>query len=691
MIHRQDEEQVYFTGEAMEERYQLSIGRIRELAGDPEIKKPFEEYFRQMAFFLLKLDGLYQCIKADLYKTERLEGLEVWNQELYGDILPGQYETSYANPEYAVKMLGEEFGRILSFLYTELRAEIVYAYEQRLFDMVITNELFLEVYSLMREESSYRKIKDAVYWFVSDYSEITVMDRIEEQLDVNRDFAVKVIMESDLSDLRYLYYYGEYISENEKKMAEFLNSLPQEEIDSLAFPYTDGYREGFELAGIDFSKKKTVNIRYPIGMERVVRAAICQFEKQGLKPVIYRNAVSTIHKRQNIRVGYLSTSPNRQYDYDHRFDHAIYLDKAFIDRKLQNLKKAYEAYKEEAAVFAGPACIETFGEKPFSPVNKEAAYRLTEKQQKLSVEYASESGKITNSYIVPQERSFTIIAYPLPEIGDNFSEIFREIVKVNTLDKDMYRQIQQCLINALDQAVKVKILGQGKNETDLTVSLAELSNPEKETLFENCLADVNIPVGEVFTSPKLKGTTGVLHVTGVYLNELYYENLKITFQDGMIADYSCTNFEQEEKNKAFIKENVLFHHETLPMGEFAIGTNTTAYQMAKDYQIEDKLPILIAEKMGPHFAVGDTCYSHAEENQVYNPDGKEIIAKENECSLLRHEKEEEAYFNCHTDITIPYDELGSITAILKDGREKKLIENGRFVLPGTEALNLAFH
>lgn len=691
MIHRQDEEQVYFTGEAMEERYQLSIGRIRELAGDPEIKKPFEEYFRQMAFFLLKMDGLYQWIKADLYKKERLEGLEVWNQELYGDILPGQYETSYANPEYAVKMLGEEFGRILSFLYTELRAEIVYAYEQRLFDMVITNELFLEVYSLMREESSYRKIKDAVYWFVSDYSEITVMDRIEEQLDVNRDFAVKVIMESDLSDLRYLYYYGEYISENEKKMAEFLNSLPQEEIDSLAFPYTDGYREGFELAGIDFSKKKTVNIRYPIGMERVVRAAICQFEKQGLKPVIYRNAVSTIHKRQNIRVGYLSTSPNRQYDYDHRFDHAIYLDKAFIDRKLQNLKKAYEAYKEEAAVFAGPACIETFGEKPFSPVNKEAAYRLTEKQQKLSVEYASESGKITNSYIVPQERSFTIIAYPLPEIGDNFSEIFREIVKVNTLDKDMYRQIQQCLINALDQAVKVKILGQGKNETDLTVSLAELSNPEKETLFENCLADVNIPVGEVFTSPKLKGTTGVLHVTGVYLNELYYENLKITFQDGMIADYSCTNFEQEEKNKAFIKENVLFHHETLPMGEFAIGTNTTAYQMAKDYQIEDKLPILIAEKMGPHFAVGDTCYSHAEENQVYNPDGKEIIAKENECSLLRHEKEEEAYFNCHTDITIPYDELGSITAILKDGREKKLIENGRFVLPGTEALNLAFH
>ena len=49
------------------------------------------------------------------------------------------------------------------------------------------------------------------------------------------------------------------------------------------------------------------------------------------------------------------------------------------------------------------------------------------------------------------------------------------------------------------------IKGRGKNKTDLKICLQELSNPEKETLFENCVADVNIPVGEVFTSPKLAG------------------------------------------------------------------------------------------------------------------------------------------------------------------------------------------
>ena len=128
-------------------------------------------------------------------------------------------------------------------------------------------------------------------------------------------------------------------------------------------------------------------------------------------------------------------------------------------------------------------------------------------------------------------------------------------------------------------------------------------------------------------------------------------------------------------------------HETLPRGEFAIGTNTTAYRMAKEYQIGAKLPILIAEKTGPHFAVGDTCYSHAEDTAVYNPNGKEIIARDNEKSLLRKEDMSKAYFNCHTDITIPYDELGAITVIRPDGSTADIIRDGLFRVEGAEELN----
>ena len=137
----------------------------------------------------------------------------------------------------------------------------------------------------------------------------------------------------------------------------------------------------------------------------------------------------------------------------------------------------------------------------------------------------------------------------------------------------------------------------------------------------------------------------------------------------------------------YIFDNILHKHKTLPLGEFAIGTNTTAYVAAKKYGIEEKMPILIAEKMGPHFAVGDTCYSWSEDVKVYNPDGKEIVARDNSVSILRKEDVSKAYFQCHTDITVPYEELKKIAVITRDGKETMLLEDGRFVLEGTKILN----
>ena len=303
------------------------------------------------------------------------------------------------------------------------------------------------------------------------------------------------------------------------------------------------------------------------------------------------------------------------------------------------------------------------------------------------MEYTRDFSLIQNRYIPQDSYSFTIIAYPIPDIGEQFEDIFQATVEVNTLDMEEYREIQQILIDALDQGEYVSVTGRGANHTDLKVMLHHLEDPKTQTNFENCLADVNIPVGEVFTSPQLEGTNGVLHVTQVYLNELCYKDLEITFENGMIAEYTCSNYETEEENKKYLKENVLHNRDTLPIGEFAIGTNTTAFVMGRKFGIEAKLPILIAEKTGPHFAVGDTCYSMSEDVVLHNPDGKEIVAKENECSVLRHTDISKAYFNCHTDITIPYDELGDIIVHTKDGHTISLIRKGRFVLPGTESLN----
>lgn len=684
--------------EAVRERLELSLDRIRSIK-EEDARLPYGLYFKRTAGFLgmirelLTARGIGEKELPESWEKLSLEELSDWNHRLYEDILPENYGESFANPDYAADCLGKEFGPLLSFLYTELRGCIVYAFEMRLEYIAILCETFLEVYNLFtqaweeeNETPREQAVRDALYWYVSDYVDLHLPWRIREGLDPALSFAADIIMDSDLTDLRYLYQYGEYVSDSERRLAAFMALLPEETIEKMAHTYTEGYRRGFEVMGRDLSKKKTVVVEYQLGFERMIRRAVEQFRSLGLEPVCYRAAVESLNRRSNGKRGYYGTSANRQYDYDHRYDSALYMGNAFKERKLSILKTAYEEYKDLAAMCAGPAVVETFGEEEFEPVNKKTAFSLNDHQQELTLSYATASRQIVNQYMPGDETSFTIIAFPRPEIGPDFEEIFKETIRINTLDYDTYQKIQQTLIDALDQAEYVRITGREGNETDLTVHLHTLNDPSRETNFENCVSDVNIPLGEVFTSPVLEGTKGLLHVKEVYVREYLFKDLRLEFEDGRVTEFSCGNF---DSGKELVKQVILNGHSWLPLGEFAIGTNTAAYAMAKKYNIGSKLPILIAEKTGPHFAVGDTCYSFAEDSPMYNPDGKEVIARDNEISLLRKEDMSRAYFSCHTDITIPYNELGDITAVKADGSEILLIQAGQFVLPGTEKLNRA--
>lgn len=693
--------------EKMQERHLLAIERIRLIGSEHTVPELYAAFFQKTAAFILQMESCSAQLERGVLEALSLEEWKRQNKSLYADILPEAYEESYANPAYAVRVLGEEFGALLSFLYTEIRSMIVYVYEHRLTDRTILEEIFIEVYNLFEEtEPEVKELKAVLYYFVSDYCDVTLPYRIRETLDPELDFAKTIIMESDLRDLRYLYRFGEYISENELRMAEFLTALPEEIVQKMADTYTEGYLKGFEVSGRSYQKKKTVQLRFPLGFERMIRLAIENFRRAGLEPVIPRAAIGTMNRTASRTGGYYAAPANRQYEYDHRYDNALYLDKAFRERKIGVLKVAYERYKKLAADYAGPAVVETFGEAAFQPVNKKEAFSLSEKQEKILLAYSNEAMQVIDSYIPGRETSFTIIAFPLPEIGEQFEEIFNETIRINTLDYETYQRLQQTLIDALDQAEYVEIRGgtitegvsakdetKGKagrsNETRLKIYLSKLTDPTRETNFENCVADVNIPVGEVFTSPRLAGTEGILHVGSVYIGEFQFKDLKLVFQNGRIVSYSCQNFNTEEENRALVKQVILKNHDSLPMGEFAIGTNTTAYAVARKYGILDKFPILIAEKMGPHFAVGDTCYSWMEDCPMYNPDGKEMVARDNEVSILRKEDPQKAYFGCHTDITIPYAELGTIEAVHSDGTRTAIIEDGRFVLSGTEELNQA--
>ena len=677
------------------ERYGLAYGRIKlinsETAGSGSpLPKELSAYFYKTSAFIMETCEAYNLANSGMLDKMDITGLKKLNQSLYEDINGSSYIHSYAEPDFAAGELGKDIGTLLCVLYTEMRTGIVYAFENRLSFLVPLLELYIQVYNILEDNpSADTEIHDAIYYYFFDYADIMAAARIRSLLDPGMSFATDIIMQKNLSEPSYLYLFGEYISKNELKTSEYLSTLPESSIKDMASTFTEGYRKGFEAYNIDLSKKGTVNIRYVLGFERIVREAVCQFGEMGLKPCIYRAERGLIYRSSGHKNGYYGGNANRQYDYDHRMDECIIFDKAFADRRLSAQRKAFEDMKELASLYAGPAVMETFGETDFTAVDKKTAPRFNEKQQEQRTNFMAASSLLTNEFIPGDTTSFTIIAYPVPSVGSNYQEIFKETIKVNTLDPSLYGKIQTCLINALDEGDFVTITGRSGNITNINVALAHINNPAEETKFENCLADVNIPLGEVFTSPQLKGTDGLLHATSIYLDGLIYKDLKLEFKDGVITSYSCSNFDTEEENQRYIHENLLHQHKTLPLGEFAIGTNTTAYKMGKKYNIAHKLPILITEKTGPHFAIGDTCFSHEEELRTYNPDGKEMKCKENDFSLLRHTDINHAYFNCHTDITIPYNELGDIIVHKPCGTTVKIIENGKFVLPGTEELNKA--
>ncbi len=666
------------------------IGRIPEELGDDD---SFGGFFREACAYITRVIHVAGLAKTGALKDLPLEDKRRILGELYSNVTES-YTASFLNPDVATSKLGLKTGQILSAVFAELMSMTAYAYEGDMTSMTMRLSLFLEIYgACMRSlESGEEPNPDTLKQILSDHA----YDYTQEMCDhsarclydvTDNGVAGRIIGEADLSCTDYLYEYGEYISDNEIKMAEYISRLPEERIRLMAEVFVGGYVKGFEATGKDLSIKEIVEIRYFLGFERVVREAVRIFGGMGLGVSLRRAEPSFIAGRRLDKIGYFSTTANKQFEADHENDRVLYYDRRYMEHRLMCYRNALASLKRETGVFGGPAVIESFGEAPADLVNKPGATAPDDGYNALNAEFSARSVEILNEYVPGEERSFTIIAFPVPAIGADFEKIFDETIDLNTLDYELYRDIQQKLIDTLDKADSVRIIGGNGNETDLKVSLIDLSDPGKQTKFENCVADVNIPVGEVFTSPKLEGTEGLLHVKNVYLNEMPFKDLKIRFKDGMTAEYECGNYETDEENRTYILKYLLHSHKALPMGEFAIGTNTTAYVMTGRYGLEKVMPILIAEKTGPHFAVGDTCYSHEEDVVTYNPDGKAIVARENSVSAKRKEDPTGAYFGCHTDITIPYDELKRLYCVTGAGEETDIIVNGRFVLPGTEKLN----
>ena len=619
----------------------------------------FKSFLDHASDFVTRLIHLEENINDELFMKSSFESLKKENDDLFNEITNEGYKKSYLNPDYACQVLGNKLGQLAFCIYSDILNASKFAFTHEKGNL-------LELKALIEKLKAQRDQEEALMAVYREFKMKTLRLQVSEfmgdRYNISNNFVRDIIENSNLNELNYIYMYGKRISEYEICVAKFFQSYDKEKIKTTASLIVNAFFQGFIVENKEIGDRKEISIIFNIGQELLVRDIMLILKEKGyhgFAPLPY------------------GIEENKQVSYDHRFNNALILDEEFKNLFMEKIKQEYKEKEEILSKHAGIILFETFGEEPFSPVDKNSALRFSKGQSGYMGEIRKTYRLSKEMYIPGLNAGNTIIAFPSPQIGQDFEEIFEEIMKINTLDVDKYERIQQTMIDALDKANFIHVKGKGNNKTDIRVKMHELKNPERETLFANAGANVNIPVGEIYTSPVLKGTNGVLHIEETFLEGLSYKELLLVFKDGYVTEYSCKNFHEEKKNLEYIEENLLFLHSTLPMGEFAIGTNTLAYVVAKKYGIMGKLPFLISEKMGPHFAIGDTCFSFVEDCDIKSHiNGKYIVAKENERSLLRNQDVEKAYTGCHTSISILYVSLDLVTGYTKDGVKIDILKDG---------------
>ena len=206
-----------FLDETMKERYELVAERIVEISKEPQVPECYKDYFSEAAAYLEKTMELCQMAIAGTLQQRSLETCKGDQEFLYHHMLPAYYAESYANPAYAVTVFGEKEGELLSFLRAELDVAIAYAFEGKLAELTLLIELFVQVYNCFEEEDV-QEAKQTIYWYFHDYSELFALWQVKDLVDADYDFCTDIIMNSDLSDLTYLYHYGLPVGENERKI-----------------------------------------------------------------------------------------------------------------------------------------------------------------------------------------------------------------------------------------------------------------------------------------------------------------------------------------------------------------------------------------------------------------------------------------------------------------------------------------
>lgn len=396
-----------------QERFALAGERLAALTAEQELPEALQQFFAWEASFLLDMEKLRQELCRGQWADAPEAELEKRNRRLYGELTEERYANGWGSPVRLASLFGREGGAVLSVLYAELRGAVAYAFADRPWDMLILQELLLQMYCLCRDsretEGRWKALREAMYWYAADYDREVTEERVRELLDPSLSLLREQIMTADLTDLRYLYGFGEYVTDAERRMAASLNALSEDEAEQLARSRTEAYLRSLPAEYRDGTRHGTVDIRARLGTERIIRHAVRQFAGMGLQAVLHRPAPHIFSGTADAFAGWHGAVPNRQYVPDHRNDAALWLDERFVTRALQDLQEAYETCRGMAAAQAGSVCLDASESICVPSADGTCLLQLTEEQQRLQTRLAQAAEQIAGRYAGPAWRTHPVM------------------------------------------------------------------------------------------------------------------------------------------------------------------------------------------------------------------------------------------------------------------------------------------
>lgn len=191
--------------------------------------------------------------------------------------------------------------------------------------------------------------------------------------------------------------------------------------------------------------------------------------------------------------------------------------------------------------------------------------------------YSVHYGQPVHMDIRVPKTKWVVLRYPSPgmaQLAGMSTEAFEDFYfKVCTLDYSKMSRAMDPLVELMERTDRVRITGKG---TDLSFSI-------KGQKAIKCDGRLNIPDGEVYTSPVRDSVEGVLQYNTPSLYQgLTHENVRLVFKQGKIVE-ATGNFTQALNDILDTDEGARY------IGEFAIGVNPFIAAPMKDTLFDEKI------------------------------------------------------------------------------------------------------